>query len=141
RVIATPQSVPGMDTYFITGWTAVIGIVVLALTGLWFLTPLFSFTGGAERAFRIWTRDALLHLPVSTVLLVLLLLSADIRFPSDFFFSRFAILAALALLVACKVFSIGIPSGPHSRLPAVWKQRSSTDPGRYWPAILGAIVL
>lgn len=104
QVPADPQSLPDVDSWILLRWIGVIVAVVGAVWVCWFAASAMcaAITGGMLE--QVWSRDALLHFPLLAVLLLLLLLSYDVRLPDDWCFTPAVTATAVAFILASKLF-------------------------------------
>jgi hypothetical protein len=140
RVISTPGSVPGSLIGTIVGWAAVTGAVTLVVMMLWLL-PATRRHHVDETCFaHFLTRDALRHLPALSLLVLLWLLSYDVRLASDFCFSPGLVGFAVGLLMTGKLLGLA-GSAPVTIGSSNGSPHDDSMPRRWWLLALGLIVV
>lgn len=114
QVPALPQSVPASDL-----WTFIEGLVTLFIVGIVVLLLWLAAASWLERT-RGWSADqsltcaALLHLPTLAVLLLLWLLSYDVRFRPDWCFKPVIVFAAFLCLLMSQLLLL-FPYRSHTK--------------------------
>jgi 4-amino-4-deoxy-L-arabinose transferase-like glycosyltransferase len=103
QVVSDPQSLLGEDIRVYTYWAGLIGIVSVVVLLLWLTVPALCARLRDHDAAQLWNSDALLHLPVTSLLLFLWLLSFDVRLPRDFCFNPLVVVTAVVVFLAIKV--------------------------------------
>lgn len=97
------QSLPGEDIRTYARWVVIVSLVIVAVLFLWFMVPALYASLASRHTADLWTNDALFHLPLTSFLLFLWLVSFDVRFPSDYCFTPRIAVTAIMLLLASKL--------------------------------------
>ncbi len=139
QVVSDPQSPLGEDLRVYTYWVGLISVVSVVVLLLWFICPALCARLGDRDAAPLWTSDALLHLPVTSLLLLLWLLSFDVRLPKDFCFTFPVMATAVLLFLATKLCLLSDLSETSSKSPSPNVQRPTL--AVWWTIALGITVL
>ena len=136
-----PQSLPGADVRILLEWMGVIVAAVAVVWVGWFAASAMCAAVTGTAPDQIWFRDALLHLPLLAALLLLWLLSYDVRLPNDWCFTPGVTVTALAYIFVSKLFLFNRSIGGSSE-EAVSQPSDRPRLSRYWMvAALAGIML
>ena len=142
QVPANPQSPPGQDTTVLLRWSAMIAVIV-AFVILFWLAPPLRLTKTNCTLEEIWTHGASIHLLILVTILLLWLLSFDVRFAEDWCFTPTLAVLILALVPLSRLI-LRPARFTHSNHAEGWRALFSaeTRSSRYLTfAGLGIIVL
>jgi 4-amino-4-deoxy-L-arabinose transferase-like glycosyltransferase len=139
QVVSDPQSPLGEDIRVYTYWAALISVVSVVVLLLWFTGPTLGAWLRDRDAAPLWTSDALLHLPVTCLLLFLWLLSFDVRLPRDFCFTPLVVATAALVFLATKLCLFSHPFETSPKTPSSNAPKATLD--IWWTIALGIIVL
>jgi 4-amino-4-deoxy-L-arabinose transferase-like glycosyltransferase len=139
QVVSSVQSLPGENIRTCARWAGLVGLVLVIVLSLWFIVPALCASRTNSDVADLWSSDALLHLPVTSLLLFLSLLSFDVRFPSDYCFSVKITVTAIALLLAGKLCLL--VRGPKFSFKTSSLNLVKNKPDLCWSIALGLVVL
>jgi 4-amino-4-deoxy-L-arabinose transferase-like glycosyltransferase len=139
QVVSSHQSLPGEDLRLYTYWAALTSVIVVIVLLLWLTIPAICAQLRSRDRAQLWTSDAFLHLPVTSLLMFLWLLSFDVRFPSDFCFTPIVAVTAVAVFVASKLWLLADGSEPSPKTLSMNSLKANV--ALYWTIALVIIVL
>lgn len=140
QAIAPDPVAPGADLYTVLMWAEAIVPVAGGVLALWMLAGWLAASITGRSIQQVWNDDAVLHLPLLALMLLLWLLCYDIRFCSDWCFGP-RVFSGLLLGLLLSKFLLFYP-GP--ALPMSGSRTSRATPAipRLWKiAVLAGITL
>jgi hypothetical protein len=140
QVIWSAGYAPNKNLRLIARWAVVSVVVLMLVILLWLPVPLLFERIERGRTFTLLTHDALLHLPTLSLLLLLWLLSYDVRLPDNFCFTPTVVAILVALLLASKFFGLAasVIRGAKRRIP---ERSAGFAAHRRWQAAVCLIVV
>lgn len=132
---SAPTTQPGDDLQLFARRTATFFLVEFFVVVLWLAVSAWRGKTGGWTFENALTADALLHVPVLATLLLLWLLSYDVRFANDWCFKPRIVLGGFALLLASRVCLLLCV-----RTPEIGAPRRSFG-ARYWKLAAFALVM